>query len=218
MKTVGDYINSVNLAVPNNIATTDKLVFLLDICREIKDFNSYYETWDTNTSTSASFYNFPSSDINFRDVQWIGVSNSTYDVAISPSTMPYSDYTELVYKGLDESVTGNQWVESGTTGVILYGLSTENKHRLRYKCTPALTFGVATSSDSTTLLKTDDLLTSYIQNKLTAKVCKSGAFPRVELANNYEMEAQELYNKARLYKLQLQTRTAKFKRSYKDWW
>jgi hypothetical protein len=217
MKTVGDFINYVNSIVPNAIATTDKYVYLQDICKDIKDYNSYYDTWDTNSSTNAAFYNFPSSDINWRDVLWVGVSNSTYDVAISPSTMPYSDYTEYKYKGMDESAATQQWCEVGSSGVTFYGLSTEDKHWLRYKCIPPLVFGFA-SSDSTTIIKVDDMITGYIQNKLAAVVCRSGAFPRIDLGNNYEMEALEALGKLKLRKKQLETRTAKFKRSYKDWW
>jgi hypothetical protein len=117
-----------------------------------------------------------------------------------------------------DSVDAYQWVETGTTGVYLYGLSTENKHWLRYKCLPPLVFCTTSTSDSTTLLKVDDLLINYIQNKLAAKVCRSGSFPRIDLGNNYEMEAIESLNRAKLNKKQLETRTAKFKRSYKDWW
>lgn len=218
MKTVADFINYVNTVVPNAVATSDKYVYLAEICRDIKDLNTYYDTWDTNTSTSASFYNLPSSDIGYQDIKWLGVSNSTYDVAINPSTKPYSDYTEYTYKGLDESDVTGKWIESGTTGLCIYGLSTENKHWLRYKCVPPLTFCTTSTTDSTTLLRVDDTLTSYIQNKLAAKICRSGPFPRIELGNNYEMEAQELISTVKTRKKQLETKTAKFKYSYKGWW
>lgn len=218
MKTVGEIINYVDAIVPNAIGSSDKYVFLQDICKDIKQWNTYYDTWDTNTSTSASFYNFPNANIDWRDLLWVGVSNSTYDVAVNPSTKPYSDYTEYKYKGLDESVKGLQWIENGTSGITFYGLSTQNKHWIRYKASPSLIFCTTSSSDSTSFIKVDDILTDYIQNKLAAKVCKSGSFPRVDLANNYEMEASEALGKAKLIKRQLETRTAKFKRSYKDWW
>lgn len=217
MKTVGDIINYVDRVVPNNVGSSDKYVYLQDICRDVRHLNTKYDTWDTNTITSASFYNLPT-NINWTDLLWVGVSNSTYDVAISPSTMPYSDYQEYKYKGLDESITGLQWIESGDTGITLYGLSTQNKHWIRYKCLPHLVFCTTSSSDSTSYLNVDDILTDYIQNKLAAKVCKSGAFPRVDLANNYELEANELLSRIKLNKKQFETRTAKRKISYKGWW
>jgi hypothetical protein len=221
MKTVADYVSYVNEVVPNNVATTSKYTFLQDILKDIRDLNTYYETRDTNTSTSASYYNFPTTDMLWSDIQWLGISNSTYNVAISPSTMPYSDYTEIKYKGLDEEIDSYQWVETGTSGIILYGLSTENKHWLRYKCLPTLIFGLSSgigSSDSTTVIQVDSLLADYIQNKLAAKVCRSGAFPRIDLGNNYEMEAQDLLARAKLNKRIADTKRAKFKVGYKDWW
>lgn len=217
MKTVGDIVSYVDRVVPNALATTDKMGFLLDIARNIREYNLNYETYDTNTSTNVNIYTVPSSHLSYRDIIWLGVSNSTYDVAISQSTCPISDYTEFKYKGKDEDTGSNQWLEHGSSAVYIYGLSTQNKHWLKYRCVPHLEFGL-NSSDSTTIVNVDNVLTDYIQNKLAAKVCRSGAFPRVDLSNNYELEAQELLSKVRLNKRILDTKRNPLKIGYRDWW
>ena len=59
----------------------------------------------------------------------------------------------------------------------------------------------------------------YLQNKLAARVCKSGSFPRVDLANNYEIDAEFKLGIARTH-----YHNTKFKKqakrniSYKRWW
>jgi hypothetical protein len=217
MKTVADIIGYVDNVVPNSITSTNKMAYLLDLCRDIKEYNVNYDTYDTNTSTNLSIYELPSSHLTYKDLLWVGVSNSTYDVAVSQSTCPISDYQELKYKGEDEPIEGRQWIEQGSSSLYLYGLSTENKHWLKYRCIPHLTFGL-NSSDSTSKVNVDDLLTDYLQNKLAAKVCRSGAFPRIDLGNNYEMEAQDLLSRVKLSKRILDNKKTGLKIGYKDWW
>jgi hypothetical protein len=217
MKSIAEIVAYVNSMLPNNVATTDKYSYIAEIARDVRKYNLNYDTWDTNTSTASNIYALPSSHLTYRDIQWIGVSNTTYDAAISQSTCPFSDYTQYKYKGMDEQQESQRWIEMGSSQILLYGLSTADKYWIKAKYTPHLKFGLA-SSDSTTILNINEKIENYIQQKLAARICKSGAFPRIDLGNNYELEALELYNEIKQDYFDLERRKASLKIGYKDWW
>jgi len=220
MKTVAQIISYVDGLVPNAIPATDKYGYLSEIIEDIKEYNTVIGMADTNTDTNVSIYTLPTG-INWNDLrQVLLLANTTYAATNTSSNLNNSTtrWSEVFYKGFKDAELAYQYNEINTSQITLLGLSTENKHHLRYKYTPSLSFSITGTSDSTTILEMDNCITHYVQDKLAAKVCRSGAFPQITLGNNYELEASEKLTKVKLNKRKADLARSPKKVSYQGWW
>lgn len=219
MKTVAQIISYVDGLVANVIPATDKYSYLSEIIEDIKEYNTAISVADTNTDTNVSIYGLPAG-IGWSDLYQVLLCNTTYAATNTSTNLNNSTtrWTDITYKGFKDAELTYQYNEINTSQITIFGLSTENKMHLRFKYNPLLNFSITGTSDSTTILEMDNIITHYVQDKLAAKVCRSGAFPQITLGNNYESEAIEKLAKVKLNKRKADLKRSSKKISYKGWW
>lgn len=212
-KTVAQITAWVDTMIPNAMDSTTKYILLEDIFDDVKRYNIEYVVSDTTpTVANQSIYSLPTG-VHWRDLVYVGVSNTTFN---STNVMGSTTlFTEHKYRTLRQNDVGLSWIENSSSSIILSGIP-GNAYHMRFRYLPSLTAN--SSSDSTTIVPANDEIIDYIQNKLAAMVAKSGAFPRVDLANNYEMEAQDAKSKVMIESAKFRWNRNKDSISYKEWW
>jgi hypothetical protein len=213
IQSVIDYVDEV---IPNKINSTTKLKFVSDLVgrgSEFYKFNYALATYEFKASSSSAEYNLPAG-VNAMDIVYVGVSGTTYNSTnLTKSTTPFTEYK---YVGIDDLTAGKTgW--SDYTSQITFGSKFDNSYQAKIVYKPYYG-GYTASSDTTTILDVDTPLIEYLQAKVAAKVCKSMAFPRIDLANNYELEANEKLAKARTNYFRYKRKTSRQNISYRDWW
>lgn len=213
-KSVADIIAWVDEKVPNKVESTSKVIFLKELLghgSEAYKFNTEVEWYDTATAADTNEYNLPSG-VKVQDIVWIGVSNTTYNSTdVLGTTTPFTEYK---FYGLEDSKIGSRYTEY-TTQLSISPTPDDAYHmRILYKPNYA-----NTSSNTTTILNMSGPLIEYLQNKVAASVCKSGSFPRIDLGNNYERDAETKLDTARTHYYNLKfRRQPKRNISWKRWW
>lgn len=213
MKTVSQIIGWVDQMLPNAIDSTTKYVLLEDIFKSVKEYNTNYVVSDTTpTASSTPIYSLPSG-ISYQDLLYVGISNTTFNTTnIVASSTPFTEY---LYKNSKDIQVGSQWWEYSSTSIVIHG-SPDGAYHMQFKYVPNLIANA--SSDPTTVVNCNDSLTDYIQHKLASQVARSGSFPRIDLANNYELEAAEKLTKAKIDSKKFKWRRTNKAISYKEWW
>ena len=213
-KTLQAIINWVDEVVPNAMETTTKQVFLSDLLGEgdFKNFNTARTYLDTYTVADQSDYDLPTG-IKVDDIIRAYVSPTTYNSTdVVGSTTLFEKYTLL---GIDSEKSPG-FVEY-TTQIHLIPTPDDSYHmRLIYK--PVYRGNLADTTSLATEILAQKPLIDWLQNKLAARVCKSLAFPRIDLGNNYELEAEEKLSAARLEYYQDRRKRCANKIGWKDWW
>jgi hypothetical protein len=74
-----------------------------------------------------------------------------------------------------------------------------------------------TSNGTTTIVK-NDYMVKYLQSKLLSRMCKVGQYPRIDMANNYEVEAMEALSILKREREEVENTMTPNRISYKDWW
>jgi hypothetical protein len=216
-KAISEIIGWVNEVVPNKVNSTTMQVFLkelLGVGSEVYKFNTELTLNSTKTVANQNEYDLPSG-VRVEDIEWLGVSNTTYNSTdVLGTTTPFNEYK---YYGLEDEIQGCRY--TNFTSQLSITPTPDDAYHMRIIYRPSYAaLGVA-SSDSTTILNLDNPLIEYLQNKLAARVCKSGSFPRIDLGNNYEMEAESKLATARMqyYKIK-HVKQSKRNISWKRWW
>lgn len=210
-KKVGEIIDYVDEMVSNRVNSTTKITFLNDIMVTAKEYNTETAILNTTgTVADTQTYDLPAY-VKVEDIIWLGVAASTFGTTVisAASTTVYSEYK---FKGIEDAEEGMRYFQHTTQ----FGLIPvpDDAYYMRIEYMPYL--GPYTSTDTEITLNSH--LINYIQDKLCSKVCKSAGFPRLDLANNYELDAMEHLNNAK--RIYFQTLQQKSKRniSYKRWW
>lgn len=211
-KTVGQIINFVDQMLPNVVDTTTKMIFIEDIFKSIKEYNINYVRCTTSyTSSTTPIISLPTG-VDWKDLIYVGLSPTTYNSTnVVGATTPFEEYTYRPDKNVD---MGMNWWEYTSSSIVLS--KPDDAYHIDLKYLPSLI--CSASSDSTTLIPANDEIVDYIQNKLASQVAKFGSFPRIDLANNYEMEAQDLLNKVKIESKKFKWRRRNTGISYKEWW
>jgi hypothetical protein len=212
-KTVGQVISWVDQMLPNGVDSTTKMIFIEDIYKTIKHLNTECITSDTTpTASSQADYDLPSG-VDFKDLMFVGISPTTFNTTnIVGSTTPFVEYS---YKSWKNAEVGMQYWENSSSNIRLASIPDDAYH-MRFKYLPSLICNAST--DSTTFIPGNDFMVGYCQNKLASQVAKMGSFPRIDLANNYELESDEFLNKARVESMKFKLKRKGYNMSYKDWW
>lgn len=212
-KTVGQIINFVDQMIPNSVDSTTKMIFIEDIWKDIKEYNTEYVISDTTpTASSQANYSLPTG-VHWKDLIWVGISPTTFNTTnVVGSTTPFVEY---LYKSKRNLELGMQWWENTSTSIRLASIPDDAYH-MQYRYLPSLVCNAST--DSTTVIPGNDYMADYTQNKLAAQIAKFGAFPRIDLANNYELEAQEKLTKIKIESKKLKWARMGYSISYKEWW
>jgi hypothetical protein len=211
-ESLSDVLSYINNILPNGISTENKVIIINDILKnDWKHFTSTaYYTF--NTSSSQVYYNLPTNCKVYQIVEnGVGVSASTQAVS---STTVYEPYHFI---GQDEAVDGNVFFECSTSSTQIGIYPTPDDvypARIKYQEYPTLFSSTAT----TTLFNIDQDFMNYVRNKAMSVVAKSGKFPRIDLANNDEMDAKEILRKFKLRKKQENIKTSRYRISYQEGW
>lgn len=213
-KTIAELIAWVDEVVPNKISSTTKQRFISDQLgdSEFRRYNTAKTWYDTYTASGVSEYNLPSG-VRVDDLIYLGISNTTYNSTdVLASSTPYVEYK---YAGLrDESYP---CYTDYTTKLAIKPTPQDAYHmRMIYK--PQYRNLPAATSDSTTLIEAETPLINWLQYKIAARVCKSMTFPRIDLGNNYELDAEASMGVARMNYYNRKRRESKTNIGWKDWW
>lgn len=213
-KTIAEIIAWVDEIVPNKVESTTKQIFVRDLLGVGSDVYKYNTelTWhSTKTVANQNEYDLPAG-VKVEDLVWLGVSNTTYNSTdVLGTTTPFVEYK---YYGLEDTKEGSRYTNY-TTQLSITPTPDDAYHmKMIYKPNYS-----AASSDSTTVLNLNNPLLEYLQNKVAARVCKSLSFPRIDLGNNYEMEAESKLDRARMhYYNNRHSKYSKRNISWKGWW
>lgn len=212
-KTIGGIVNWVDAMLPNAVDTTTKFVFIEDMFKDIKEYNTEYVVSDTTpTVADQAVYSLPSG-ISWRDLIYVGVSPTTFNSSnLTGSTTPFTEY---LYKPERTVEIDSRWWEYSSTSIRIGTIPDDALH-MRFKYLPNLVCNAAT--DSTTVFPGNDQMVGYIQNKLASQIAKYGSFPRIDLANNYELEAQEYLTKVKIESAKMKWKRISTDIGYRDWW
>jgi hypothetical protein len=213
-KTMTEMLAWVDEVVPNRIPTTSKLRYIAENLgdSEFTKFNSAKTWYDTQTVANQSDYNLPAG-VRITDIIYVGISNTTYNSTdIVGSSTPFNEHK---YTGLrDDSYPS---YTDYTTKLTLKP-APDDAYHMRVIYTPQYRDLGAASSDSTTIIEADTPLMNWLQCKVAARVCKSMAFPRIDLGNNYEIDAETYLGNARLNWYKRKRRESKVNIGWRDWW
>lgn len=212
-RTIAQIIASVDEAVPNKIESTSKIKFLSDLIGDgsFRKYNDIETYWDTYTVANQAEYDLPSG-VDISDIIWVGISGSTYNSTDSVGSTTI--YVEQRYIGKDDSNIG--YTDYTTKLALTY--PPDGSYHMRVIYTPTYRSEYRASTDSTTIIYANKPLLNWLEAKLCAKVAKIGSFPRIDLANNYEIEAANYLSEAiTTYDYKKRKRSRK-QISYRDWW
>lgn len=212
-ESLNDVLNYINSLLSNGISTENKVTIINDILKnDWKHFTSTaYHTF--NTASSQVYYDMPTNCKVYHIVEnGVGVC-ATASTAATSTTI----YEPYHFIGQDETQESNVFFECSTSTTQIGIYPTPNDvypARIKYQVYPTL----MTSTATTTVFNVDDDFINYVKNKAMSVVAKSGKFPRVDLANNYEMDAKEILRKVKLRKKQEKTKTSRYRISYQGGW
>lgn len=211
-KTLGQIIGWADSIIPNKVATSDKYVLLSDLLGEgdFRKYNSFETVYEFQIGTSAAEYNLPTG-IQVPDITYVGVTATTYNTTnVLASTTPFTEYK---YIGRNDEGMGY----TDYTSQLAFVPKPTGSYHCRIKYVPF--YGpYAASSDSTTIIHADNSLINYLQYKLSARICQSMAFPRIDLGNNFEISAETELSNAKGEYYRKKRYLSKKTISYKGWW
>lgn len=210
-KTLGQVLTYINEVLPNALNTTTIITFINDELRGIWKDATSTKIGEFNTVSSQYYYSLPT-DCDFDMISENGLYIAT-STGVPTSTFTYNKYS---YAGDDEELDGYKYyfVPGGFMGV--YPIPDKNYNaKLKYQARPTL---FSSTNDSTTYFDIDQDSIMYLQDKVMAKVAKSGNAPDVDLANNYEMDAEEKKRKIRYEHRRERAKSPRIRWSYKEDW
>jgi len=211
-KTLDSIIAWADEIIPNKVSSTAKIMLLSDLLGDgdFRKYNDHEESYHFYVSTHIADYDMPSR-IKISDLTYVGVSATTYNTTnVIGSTTPFTEYR---YVGRKDSGIG--YTEYTTKLAFVPKPAGKYHAILKYK--PY--YGPYTaSSDTTTIVNANNNLINYLQYKLAARICQSMAFPRIDLANNFELSAESELMNAKIQYHRYKRATSKHNLSYKRWW
>lgn len=211
-RSITDILSWVDETIPNKLPTTSKMQYLSDLVGdgEFKKYNDYVTTYEFATSSGSAEYDLPAG-VRVTDLLYVGISATTYNTTnVLKSTTPFTEYK---YRGLDDEGVGY----TEYTSQLALVPKPDNSYHIRIKYRPI--YGPFTaSSDTTTIITADSPLINYLQHKIAAKVCQAMSFPRIDLANNHEISAEENLATAKMNYFRKKRQLSKKNISYKGWW
>jgi hypothetical protein len=213
-KTLAQLLAWVDESVPNRIPTTSKLRYIAENLGDsmFAKYNSAKTWYDTYTVADQAEYNLPTG-IRVTDLIYVGVSGTTYNTTdVIGTSTPFNEYK---YAGLrdDKSPSYTDY----TTQIALVP-APDDAYHMRLIYTPQYRDMGCELTDSTTIISADTPLINWLQSKVAARVCKSMAFPRIDLGNNYEIDAESYLGDARLNWYNNKRRLSKTNIGWRDWW
>jgi hypothetical protein len=210
-ETLGQVLTYIDTLFPNALTTATKVDLINAEQRKIWEHMTSTNYYDSLTTLSSqALYSLPTNvTIDMVAENGIMISNST-----EPVTSTHS-WTSYEYAGADEELTGNRFYDglNGLFGIYPVPSSGGYPIRIRYQ----EYFTAFASTDTSVQFNLDQDYIDLIKYRVMSRVAKSGKFPNVELANNYEMDAREIERKMKIKQAKDKAKTPKSRWSYKEW-
>lgn len=203
-----DYIAEVS---PNAVNTTTIIGYINKEQKKYWDKMTSTKYYDFTLSSGTAYYDLPS-DCKFEYIRENGLSIYETTSAIASS----DTYDKYSYAGADEEFVDPSYYRF-TTQLGIYPIpTTSGKYaRLWYQARPTLFNSTAGTTDQFNL---DDDWIDFIRYKVISRVYKTGNNPDIEMANNYELEAQEVWKSMLMRKAKEKVKDARKKNSYREGW
>lgn len=208
-KTLGQVLSYVHEVLPNSFPTTTLITFVNDEIRLFWQYLTSTEYYEFQMSSGQAIYSFPT-NVKMDQVIENGVLIS--DTTSSPTSS--AEWTAYTFCGADEELTGSRYFEA-LDNFGVYPVPDNGYYaRLIYQDYPTL----MASSDTNTQFDLDQDYVDILTYRTLARVAKSGKYPRVDLANNYTLDAKEIEQKMKVKQMNDFTKTARKRWSYKQWY
>lgn len=207
-ETIQEVLAYIDDLLPNSLTTATKISLVNAELRKIWEHMTPIEMYEFDTVADQMLYDYPT-NISIDMIIEKGVLVATSTDAVSSTTV-FGEYT---FRGLDEEENGNQFYDLG--GQLRISPTPDNVYpaRIIYQDYPTL----FASTDTTVQFNIDQDYVDLIKFKVMSRVAKSGRFPNVEIANNYELDAKELERKMKVRMANKKAKTPRRRWSYKEW-
>jgi hypothetical protein len=167
------------------------------------------DMYETVTIENQPIYSLPT-DCEVELIDQVMVSNTTSNV---DSSTPFASYE---YAGQNDNLdSGNFYFDAlGKLGLYPVPDKTNYAIRIIYEKRPI----IFATSDVNKEFNIDGDFLDFIQNKVMSKIAKTGNYPDIELANNYEVEASSIESKLKMDRAKRKAKNPKSRYSYKEGW
>jgi hypothetical protein len=203
-ETLSQVLGYINELLPNRMNSTTIVMLINNEQRKIWRQMTSTNYYEMVTASSQAIYNLPS-DCEFDMIAESGIMLGDSTNAVTSTTI-FEPYT---FCGADDELAGNNYYEgvSGTFGLYPVPQYANYPIRIKYQERPTL----FASSDGSAYFNLDQDYIDLIKFRVMSRVAKSGNNPDVELANNYETDAEQIERKLRLKKANEKLKTSRKK-------
>lgn len=206
---LGEMLNYIDAVLPNTVSTEIKVKFINDEQKKIFKYMNEVDMYEVITIAGQPIYSIPS-DCEVELIDQVLVASSTEAVTADTQFNAYK------YAGQNDSLDGGNFYFDALGKLGLYPIPDKTNYALRiiYEKRPII---FATADTATEFNIEGDFL-DFIQNKVMSKIAKTGNYPDIELANNYEIEASSIESKLKMDRAKKRTKNPKSRYSYKEGW
>jgi len=209
---ISDYINEM---LPNRVNSTTLVTFIDDEFKLIRHFTPDYNVWSTETAANTQNYTLPN-NIKADDVISFHVSGTTYNAAaVVTSTLDWNKYD---FVGYEDRHKGGSYFKASTGTANYADIICLNPIPTDITYLKALYWDYPQTSNGSTTIISNDYVVAYLTNKVLSKVARVGNHPRIDLSNNYEIEAGDILNDLKREREKVVARLSPTRKGYKDWW
>ena len=206
-ETLGQVTTYISELLPNAVNSTTIITLINAEQRKLWEHMTQANFYEFNTVEDQAIYSLPT-NISIDMVNDLMISDSTGAVS---STHVFQSYS---YTGQDEELTGTKFYDALNGLIGIYPIP-DNVYpaKLQYQ----EYFTAFASSDTNTQFNLDQDYIDLIKFRVMARVAKSGKFPNITLANNYESDANKLERKMKVKQAKDKAKTPKRRWGYADW-
>jgi hypothetical protein len=207
-ETLGQVLGYINQVLPNSVDTTTLITFINDELKENWSYLTSTEYYQFQLSSGVPIYPMPTNvTMDMINENGLLVSDTT---SVPTSTAEWNSYT---FKGADEELDGNNYVEA-LDDIGIYPIPDNGYYaRIIYQEYPT----IMASTDTNTQFNISDDYIKLIKFRTLARVAKSGKFPRVDLANNYDADAMQIERKMKVNRKNDKTKTNRTRFDWREW-
>jgi hypothetical protein len=203
-ETLAQILTYINELLPNRINSTTIVTLINNEQRKIWEKMTPESYYSFDTIANQSLY-LLASDMNFEKISDVLVYSTTDDV----------DFTQYEFAGLSEELVGYRYYDAlENIGISPTPTKTGCTVQIRYQVRPT----IFASSDTAVEFNLDNDYLDLVKFRVMSRIAKSGKNPKIELANNYESDANELERKLRMKYANKKAKLPKRRISYKKGW
>lgn len=205
---LNEMLNYINTVLPNTVSTEIKVKYINDEQRKIYKYMSELDMYETISIANQPIYTLPD-DCEIESISQVLVSNTT----VLDSSTPFVTYS---YAGENDSLDSGSFYYNALGNLGLYPIPDKTNYAIRilYEKRPII---FATSDGNKEFNIEGDFL-DFIQTRVMSKIARTGNYPDIELANNYEIEAKEIESKLKMDRAKRKAKNPKSRYSYKEGW